>query len=130
MPGAAAALLPGATQPGSLDLAAPADQMLLRRPAHDSAGKTTTIVHTLKALLAAGCSVLVTSYTNSAVDNILLKLLEEEGKGEQGQQGQEAVRFMRLGRPQGGCPALPPPAPVLPRAAQAGPWLARVGSPG
>ena len=31
-----------------------------------------------QALLLAGCSVLVTSYTNSAVDNILIKLIEEQ----------------------------------------------------
>eukprot|EP00955_Chlamydomonas_euryale_P116560 366426-Chlamydomonas_euryale.AAC.24 len=40
-------------------------------------GKTTTIVHIIKALLAAGCSILITSYTNSAVDNILIKLAED-----------------------------------------------------
>jgi hypothetical protein len=37
-------------------------------------GKTSTIVHAVNALLARGASVLLTSYTNSAVDNILLKL--------------------------------------------------------
>jgi DNA replication ATP-dependent helicase Dna2 len=37
-------------------------------------GKTTAIVAMVRALAAAGKSVLVTSYTNSAVDNILLKL--------------------------------------------------------
>ncbi len=31
----------------------------------------------MQALLLAGCSILLTSYTNSAVDNILLKLIEE-----------------------------------------------------
>jgi hypothetical protein len=79
-------------------------------------------VHTLKALLAAGCSVLVTSYTNSAVDNILLKLLEEEEEGAhtQGQaqgRGREAVRFVRLGRPQGARRAVSTwlPAALMPR---------------
>ena len=48
-------------------------------------GKTTTIALTIKALVAAGKTVLVTSYTNSAVDNILMKL---EGLG---------VAFLRLG---------------------------------
>lgn len=37
-------------------------------------GKTSTMVHAVKALLIRGASVLLTSYTNSAVDNLLLKL--------------------------------------------------------
>lgn len=37
-------------------------------------GKTTTIAEILKALAKAGKSVLLTSYTHSAVDNILLKV--------------------------------------------------------
>lgn len=37
-------------------------------------GKTSTMVHAVKALLARGASILLTSYTNSAVDNLLLKL--------------------------------------------------------
>ena len=37
-------------------------------------GKTTTIAHIIRALVAQGKSVLLTSYTHSAVDNILLKL--------------------------------------------------------
>ncbi|KAG6549576.1 hypothetical protein Mapa_008958 [Marchantia paleacea] len=37
-------------------------------------GKTSTIVHTVVALMRRNLSVLLTSYTNSAVDNILLKL--------------------------------------------------------
>lgn len=37
-------------------------------------GKTTTIAHIIRALAAQGKSVLLTSYTHSAVDNILLKL--------------------------------------------------------
>ena len=37
-------------------------------------GKTTTITHIIRALTAQGKSVLLTSYTHSAVDNILLKL--------------------------------------------------------
>lgn len=44
----------------------------------------------LQALLDQGLSVLVTSYTNSAVDNILAKLARP-GPGE------EAVRFVRVG---------------------------------
>lgn len=37
-------------------------------------GKTSTIVHAVKALLMRGASLLLTSYTNSAVDNLLIKL--------------------------------------------------------
>ena len=37
-------------------------------------GKTSTIAVAVMALLAQGKSVLLTSYTNSAVDNIMLKL--------------------------------------------------------
>ena len=49
-------------------------------------GKTSTIVQAIKGLTAQGKSVLLTSYTNSAVDNVLLKLL------------QEGMQFLRLGR--------------------------------
>lgn len=49
-------------------------------------GKTSTIVHAVKALLTRGASILLTSYTNSAVDNILLKLKLQ------------GVDFVRLGR--------------------------------
>eukprot|EP00887_Chlorella_sp_A99_P004604 scaffold4.g4604.t1 len=52
-------------------------------------GKTTTIVEMVRGLAAKGRSVLVTSYTNSAVDNILMKLAPE------------GVPFVRLGRPSG-----------------------------
>lgn len=37
-------------------------------------GKTSTMVHAVKALLLRGASILLTSYTNSAVDNLLIKL--------------------------------------------------------
>ena len=37
-------------------------------------GKTTTIAHIIRALVTQGKSVLLTSYTHTAVDNILLKL--------------------------------------------------------
>lgn len=37
-------------------------------------GKTSTMVHAVKALLMRGASLLLTSYTNSAVDNLLIKL--------------------------------------------------------
>lgn len=39
-------------------------------------GKTTVIAHLIKMLVRAKKSVLLTSYTNSAVDNILLKVIE------------------------------------------------------
>ncbi len=57
-------------------------------------GKTSTIVQAIKGLLAQGRSVLLTSYTNSAVDNVLLKLL------------QEGLPFLRLGRPESVHPML------------------------
>jgi DNA replication ATP-dependent helicase Dna2 len=37
-------------------------------------GKTTTIAHLIRSLVAKGKSVLLTSYTHTAVDNILLKI--------------------------------------------------------
>lgn len=37
-------------------------------------GKTTTIAHIIRALVSQGKSVLLTSYTHTAVDNILLKI--------------------------------------------------------
>lgn len=40
-------------------------------------GKTTTIAHIIRALVGQGKSVLLTSYTHSAVDNILLKLKDD-----------------------------------------------------
>eukprot|EP00803_Ostreobium_quekettii_P011157 evm.model.scf_33.7 EVM.evm.TU.scf_33.7 scf_33:139269-152615(+) len=49
-------------------------------------GKTTTIANAVKALASSECSILVTAYTNSAVDNILLKLAAL------------GVTFIRLGR--------------------------------
>lgn len=41
-------------------------------------GKTTTIAHIIRALVSQKKSVLLTSYTHSAVDNILLKLKEDD----------------------------------------------------
>lgn len=40
-------------------------------------GKTTTIAHIIRALVAKGKTVLLTSYTHTAVDNILLKIRED-----------------------------------------------------
>uniref|UniRef100_A0A7N0U5B7 DNA replication ATP-dependent helicase/nuclease n=1 Tax=Kalanchoe fedtschenkoi TaxID=63787 RepID=A0A7N0U5B7_KALFE len=49
-------------------------------------GKTTTLVHAVKALLMRGASILLTSYTNSAVDNLLIKLKAQ------------GIDFLRIGR--------------------------------
>ncbi|XP_010275324.1 PREDICTED: DNA replication ATP-dependent helicase/nuclease DNA2 [Nelumbo nucifera] len=49
-------------------------------------GKTSTMVHAVKALLMRGASILLTSYTNSAVDNLLIKLKAQ------------GIDFVRLGR--------------------------------
>lgn len=40
-------------------------------------GKTTTIAHIIRALVSQGKSILLTSYTHTAVDNILLKLKDD-----------------------------------------------------
>ncbi|KAF3447603.1 hypothetical protein FNV43_RR12790 [Rhamnella rubrinervis] len=49
-------------------------------------GKTSTMVHAVKALLIRGASILLTSYTNSAVDNLLIKLKAQ------------SIDFLRIGR--------------------------------
>lgn len=41
-------------------------------------GKTTTIAHIIRALVSQGKSVLLTSYTHTAVDNILLKVKDDK----------------------------------------------------
>ncbi|KAK4943855.1 DNA replication endonuclease-helicase Dna2 [Elasticomyces elasticus] len=41
-------------------------------------GKTTTIAHIIRALVSQGKSVLLASYTHTAVDNILLKIKEDK----------------------------------------------------
>lgn len=45
-------------------------------------GKTSTVVSAVQALVAAGRSVLLTAYTNSAVDNIALKLLHTQKRAQ------------------------------------------------
>jgi DNA replication ATP-dependent helicase Dna2 len=50
-------------------------------------GKTTTIAHIIRALISQGKSVLLTSHTHTAVDNILLKLKSDK------------VPILRLGAP-------------------------------
>lgn len=57
-------------------------------------GKTSTIAVAVMQLLALGKSVLVTSYTNSALDNILLKLAAYDAP------------ILRLGRQSGVHPAM------------------------
>ncbi|XP_061371204.1 DNA replication ATP-dependent helicase/nuclease JHS1 [Gastrolobium bilobum] len=49
-------------------------------------GKTSTMVHAVKALLIRGTSILLTAYTNSAVDNLLIKLKAQ------------GIDFLRIGR--------------------------------
>ncbi|GAA0147626.1 RNA helicase [Lithospermum erythrorhizon] len=49
-------------------------------------GKTSTMVHAVKALLVRGSSILLTSYTNTAVDNLLIKLKAQ------------GIDFIRIGR--------------------------------
>ncbi|KAI9801004.1 MAG: hypothetical protein M1825_003538 [Sarcosagium campestre] len=50
-------------------------------------GKTTTIAHIIRALVSQGKSVLLTSYTHTAVDNILLKIRHD------------GIPILRLGAP-------------------------------
>jgi DNA replication ATP-dependent helicase Dna2 len=50
-------------------------------------GKTTTIAHIIRALIGQGKTVLLTSYTHTAVDNILLKLKQDN------------IPILRLGAP-------------------------------
>eukprot|EP00904_Undaria_pinnatifida_P014250 jgi/Undpi1/9956/HiC_scaffold_28.g12410.m1 len=59
-------------------------------------GKTWTIAFAVRVLLARGASVLITSYTHSAVDNLLLKLIEE------------GVPCLRVGRPASVHPGVQP----------------------
>ncbi|KAI9180101.1 hypothetical protein LWI28_001188 [Acer negundo] len=49
-------------------------------------GKTSTMVHAVKALLMRGATILLTSYTNSAIDNLLIKLKAQ------------SIDFVRIGR--------------------------------
>ncbi|RYR04969.1 hypothetical protein Ahy_B06g084783 isoform B [Arachis hypogaea] len=51
-------------------------------------GKTSTLVHAVKALLERDSSILLTAYTNSAVDNLLMKLKAQD------------IDFVRIGRPE------------------------------
>lgn len=57
-------------------------------------GKTTTIAYIIRVLVARGKTILLTSYTHTAVDNLLLKL-DEIG-----------IEFIRLGRHDSVHPAL------------------------
>eukprot|EP00898_Chlorokybus_atmophyticus_P007297 jgi/Chlat1/7569/Chrsp63S07084 len=62
------------------------NNMALNEDQRSAVAKTTTIVECVRALLARGKSVLLTSYTNTAVDNVLLKLKRLN------------VDFLRVGR--------------------------------
>jgi DNA replication ATP-dependent helicase Dna2 len=53
-------------------------------------GKTTAIVALIRLLVALGKTVLLTSYTHSAVDNVLIKLIHEDVDG--------ATPFLRVGQ--------------------------------
>ncbi|KAI5962951.1 dna2 [Candida pseudojiufengensis] len=55
-------------------------------------GKTTLIVEIIKAIVSQGQTVLISSYTNSAVDNILLKLIDKIAKNDN-------VKILRVGHP-------------------------------
>lgn len=52
-------------------------------------------MHAIRALVASGASVLVAAYTNSALDNILIKLADAG-----------LQQFLRLGRPSSCHPAV------------------------
>ncbi|CAI9714834.1 Hypothetical predicted protein [Octopus vulgaris] len=60
------------------------DYVLIR--GYPGTGKTSTIVALIQMLVASGVSILVASFTHSAVDNILLKLRKEK------------IQFLRMGR--------------------------------
>lgn len=53
-------------------------------------GKSTCIVALIRLLVVLGKSVLLTSYTHAAVDNVLVKLLHEDKEG--------AAPFLRVGQ--------------------------------
>ena len=77
------------------------------------AGKTTAVVAMLRVLALTGKRVLLTSYTNSAVDNVLLKLAEIATTATKGgeKSGEEDVPFVRVGRAGRVAPALLPWTP-------------------
>lgn len=60
-------------------------------------GKTTTIAAIIRALVAAAKSILLTSYTHSAVDTILLKLLAADTSTGSTASGEKAPKILRLG---------------------------------
>ncbi|OLL26694.1 DNA replication ATP-dependent helicase/nuclease dna2 [Neolecta irregularis DAH-3] len=64
-------------------------------------GKTTTIAWIIRSIVAMGKSVLLTSYTHTAVDNILLKLKDDEEKilrlGASGKVHPDVRKFAILG---------------------------------
>jgi len=62
-------------------------------------GKTTTIAKIIESLVDAGKSILLTSYTHTAVDNVLIKLKESN------------VDFLRLGNLDKVLPSIQPYTP-------------------
>lgn len=64
-------------QQGAVQFALGAKQLAIIQ-GMPGAGKSTTIVTLVRILVALGNKVLLTSFTHSAVDNVLLKLLEHE----------------------------------------------------
>jgi DNA replication ATP-dependent helicase Dna2 len=66
----------------SIDIIAEDYALILGMP---GTGKTTTIAHIIRVLVENGKSVLLTSYTHTAVDNILLKIKNE------------GIKILRLG---------------------------------
>ncbi|EFX01003.1 DNA replication helicase [Grosmannia clavigera kw1407] len=62
-------------------------------------GKTTTIAHIIRALVRQGKSVLLASYTHTAVDNILLKLKPGSSAEKVGKVDHSEISILRLGAP-------------------------------
>ena len=78
-------------------------------------GKTTTIACLVQVLVARGNTVMLASYTHSAVDNILLKLKEVEKEGRQEKEGGEEIKPISLHTGRCGFPS---------------PWVALSRAPG
>ena len=78
-------------------------------------GKTATIAFVARAMVAMGKSVLISAYTNTAVDNLLLKILDSEtvsaAGGGAGRCGSTTDGWKTAARPQSAQPVDPPPLP-------------------
>ena len=75
-------------------------------------GKTSTLVHILRSLVSMGKRVLFTSYTNSAVDNALIKLLSSTAADKQ-----SSIPLLRIGYENGVHDLI---KPYLPRGSKCG----------